>query len=250
MNRPLVDFKTAFVDFVDSAEDVGPHPDPGELRRFQAGELPETEAERLREHLLGCRECMAYLRSPESFAVTDPKTDFEIAAFWRGLRPDLKPSRVRQGSRQRGVYALAAGLAAGVLGLGTWSAMQSRTIATLSAPRPNVPIHDLSAADARGGPVRHPASLVAGVGGVLVLTPTAVPEQTEYGLRILGPGEAAIHTVHGLVPDPHDQTFSLDVMPGFLEPGAYTVELYGNGPGGKTALGTFHLSVTARAAHR
>lgn len=262
--QQLVDFKTTFVDLIDGAMDPGTHPNTGELRRFHAGELPEEGAERLREHLLYCRECVAYLRSPESFADRDPKSDFEIAAFWRGLRPSLEVTPPSRGVGHRSIehqpgghrpdghrplYALAASLAVGLLGLSLWTVLQSRAIATLSAPRPNVPIHDLRTADARGESVHKPTEIQADVGGLLLLTPTAAAEHPEYSLRILDGDGTRVRTIPGLVPDPREQTFSLNVLPGFLEPGDYTIELHGNGTNDEAALGTFPLKVISRPTH-
>jgi len=104
------DFKTAFADMMRSEPPAaGEHPTIDELIAYRAGELPETERERLQEHLAACKECFEKLRELDAFAAAPSAVgavsgsgvvDFEVAAFWRQLRPqlELEPGSVEEPS--------------------------------------------------------------------------------------------------------------------------------------------------------
>ena len=163
MSQKRIDFKAALVDLIDEARDPAvSHPEDDELRQFQLRQLPVEEAERLRGHLLTCRECFARLRELDSPAPPETGADFELAAFWRGLWPRVAaeeadgpgapadpeqptvtspparilPLRTAQtsppapatASPRRFPLALAATFLTATLGLSLWIAIQNRAL--------------------------------------------------------------------------------------------------------------------------
>ncbi|NJL27544.1 MAG: zf-HC2 domain-containing protein, partial [Thermoanaerobaculia bacterium] len=94
-------FKRALVDWVDGeSTEHAEHPRAELLTRLRRGELEIPEAERVREHLLGCSACMAVWRDPDASAPRDPSTDFELAAFWCTLSASRRAVCARSAGRE------------------------------------------------------------------------------------------------------------------------------------------------------
>lgn len=230
-----IDFKEALVALVDERRTQGEaHPDAAELARFRARELAEDDAERVREHLLTCRECLEQVRNPAVF--TQPPSEFERAAFWRALRPELPPGATPAPARprpSRTLYALAAGLGGVALSLGLLSLEQGRTIsrqrevlAAQQGPIANAPIFDLTAGTKRsGGPAPPPLALPAGQGFTLVLTPEERVSAGRFELVVARAGGEVLRTIPDLHPHPEDGTFTLWLPAGTLPEGELTLEL-------------------------
>lgn len=137
------------------AEDAqrGPHPELAALAAFAAGRLDGKEADLLRAHLALCPDCMMLAEEAASFAphaAESAAEQAEIDAAWQSLAPNLQPEgRVvpfagrRRTAPARWPYALAASLAAAVLGLSVWVVALRRTVADLARPQVNAPIFDL-----------------------------------------------------------------------------------------------------------
>jgi len=241
MKDELFDFKTAFVNLIDDARaEDEEHPETELLLDYRRGKLPEAEARRVQEHLLTCRECLETWRSPKQESPTEPVADFELAAFWRGLKRQMahpdSPWSGRKAPRPgpRGIpRTLAAALVVGLLGLSVWAALQQRalqtqkqTIAELSLPSANVPVVDLVAPTSdRGGAGAPTLEIAAERGAALVLTPVAELKPTAYQLVIVADDGTEVAIVRDLVRRPQDDTFSVWLPPGFLPPGEYLFAL-------------------------
>lgn len=122
------------------ARPPGPHPTPEEL--YAAHFAPETaESDAVLAHAAVCARCSEELLRLEAWSTPEPVPAARVEAAWS--RFGAPPAR-RSGSfsRSRPLMALAAGLAATVVGLGFW-AVQNRS--PVSAPPAPVDV-------VRGGP--------------------------------------------------------------------------------------------------
>jgi hypothetical protein len=247
MSEGPIDLKATLVEAIDETWRASAHPDPEDLERLRRGELEEERAEPLREHLLGCRECMTRWQSPEAFADA-AVGEFERAAFWRGLKSRIEAdagepkeaSRTSVGSwLQRFSPWLAAACLVAVAGLSAWVRTQQHE---LSRPRANAPIYDLDAAfEPRDGSAQELLEVPAGIGFTLVVTPDAAAAGP-YELGIVDASGREVHTVRGLVPHPVDRTFSLWLPAGALAAGDYRLELRG---GGRQPIESYGLRVAS-----
>ncbi len=83
----------------EQARTLSTHPDPAAWERYRAGDLPEAEIERLRDHLVSCRSCRKLVLagrqagSTVSTIVAEPDAtrmaDAEQRRAWHGLREQL-----------------------------------------------------------------------------------------------------------------------------------------------------------------
>jgi hypothetical protein len=217
-------FQTAFVRWWDEAVgEPSPHPPAPALLALRRGELAEAEAETVRAHLVGCRECLERYRSPAAFTPPPANADFELAAFHRGLEAQLRQEARPVGGRSAPwLRALAAGLGVAVLGLAVWNHLQGQRLAELARPVANAPILDLPQGGSRSE--EEGTVVVVPAGGFhLVLTPDVDETFAQYRLRLRVAGGAAT-VLDGLRRDPADGTLTLWLPPGALPP-ATEVEL-------------------------
>ncbi|HRC86894.1 MAG TPA: zf-HC2 domain-containing protein [Thermoanaerobaculia bacterium] len=249
---PEMDFKSAFVDLLDAeAVESEHHPEPELLARLHRGELAGEQAEALREHLIGCRPCFARYHSPEAFAAPGPGSDFELAAFWRSLRPRLMEARQEKAPhRARWPLALAAGLALACLGLAFWAllaqshlAASRRQLAELAGPQANARIYDLKPVGSMRGGSGAPLEVPQG-GFTLLLAPQGSPSGATYSLVIQDAAGREVQLIRGLAPDTEDGTLAVWLPRGLLAPGKYRLELYRDGePAPRERVGEYHLVV-------
>lgn len=190
-----------------------PHPEPEALAAFAAGELAGEEADRLRAHLALCPECQMLAEEAGSFAPRAAETaaeEAEIEAAWQALGPRLtreKPVQVvpfvprRPAPPPRWLYALAASLAAAVIGLSGWVASLRRTVDELSQPQVNAPIVDLYPESAtRSEPEeRGEVALPPSVRWFsLVLNAPGSPDDAWYRVEVRRAGGAVVWEGEGL----------------------------------------------------
>lgn len=110
----------------------GRHPTPEKL--FAAHRRPEApESEAVLAHAAVCARCSEELLQLEAFTAPEPVSAAHLEAAWQ--RFGEPPVRRSKAAFSRPVLALAAGLAAGLLGLGIWVA-QNRTPSASSPPPP------------------------------------------------------------------------------------------------------------------
>lgn len=125
------------------------HPRPEDLLAYQAGDLPDEEADRIQEHLALCSECVRTVRDLSSFPDVEPAreedrlSEDELAAAWTRLRQAVAPS-----TRRRRRFLSLTGLAFAasllvVLGLAFQVVRLQKSVRELSIPRADVQIADL-----------------------------------------------------------------------------------------------------------
>lgn len=82
----------------------GAHPGLDRLAAYHEGELPEAEAERVREHLSRCRECADLLLDWRDFARDEPSgAASAAAAAWERDRDRVREGVARRVGAERGV---------------------------------------------------------------------------------------------------------------------------------------------------
>ncbi len=217
------------------------HGDPEELGAYLAGELGEEAAERLRNHLEGCRECTALVLDLETLAAADGPAadgvaDFELAAAWRTFeerrtaaeppaaeRPVASPA----GRPTRWLQAAAAVLLLSTVGLSGWVV---RLRHELAAPQPNVPVLYLDQTTRSEGAGGRPAGRLELEPGadtfLLMLTPTDPREFAAYEVEILAAGGEPVWSGGGLELSEYG-ALRLGMSRRFLEAGEYRIRLYG-----------------------
>jgi hypothetical protein len=290
VNTKASDFKTAFAAMMRAEPSVADgHPTIDELIAYRAGELPATERERLQEHLAACKECFEELRELDAFAAVPTAeaavsgsgvVDFEVAAFWRQLRPQLalepgseeepstpEPTVAATGSTPSTVTvrripattplwrrpaAIAASFLVTVVGLGALLLLQQhrladqgQTIAELTRPRPNPEIFDLYPdGSERSGAASEIRSFEGPAGATLIITPREPGDYPDYRVEIVDADGEEVWSGSGFEKHPVDGTFSLWLPPGAFPPGEYRVRLSGVAGGSSELLEEYvvHLS--------
>ncbi|MFN7963192.1 MAG: hypothetical protein U0002_18170 [Thermoanaerobaculia bacterium] len=242
-----------------SAE-AGPHPTPEQLVAHHQGALPPADAHRVQSHLLACRECLALLRDLEGFegegfeGERAPATG-ELDAAWRELRGRLaeaapappapplpRPAAVprRRGSRERLWQALAAGLAAAVLGLGGFALHLERRLDRLATPQVESTWTAQPAEGARGSLKQAPTLRAsAGLHTLILHAPAATG--AGYRLELRSAAGKVLWSRSGLTPA-EPGLFLLSLPRESLEPGEYQLELFPGQPGERLALYRFRLA--------
>lgn len=246
------------------AED-GEHPSARQLSAYRLGELPEAEAERLRDHLALCRECAGLVLDADVEAL-EASAEFEEwqhrkPAAWASLQARLEPQHdspattdppsvvqfppsVSAGRRPWLPWAAAASLLV-AFGLGSWwaSSRHSRELALAEArihqlesgtadlwvPQLGVPIHDLFPPSFHRDGDAVPVIELGDEARFFVLQLNLVSTEShaDYRLRILDEQGTELWTGEGLRPTPGG-TFRVVMPSRFLEAGLYTLELYGS----------------------
>lgn len=231
------------------------HPTPETLVVYHAGELPNLEEEQLRDHLALCSECAELLLDLVSFADFNPPeetatlADGEVESAWQKVQPQVvvpgipvvRPIREKHREaagdlvprrRLTQVYAIAATLFLGVVGLSMWGVSLQRRIRETLQPSPNTVIADVQPEQesSRGGVEQEGAVNPGKNRFVLVLHPSLeLPEFPSYAVAIRPAGGAGSFRIsaEGLVRSA-DGTLTLGLFSGEpFTPGTYEVDLYG-----------------------
>lgn len=222
------------------ATGAGPHPEIDELVRYHAGDLAAAEEERVRDHLVACRECTETLLDLDRFV--------EAGADRGAAATAPAPA----GVGRRPLLAMAASLLIGVVALGVWLAHERQAaerlrdrVATLSAPRPDVPIVDLLPDSSVRGEAGRPVALPPGEEYVtLVLNLPQAAEVEAFRAEVVDPGGAVVW--EGPIRRSRFGTFTLGLWRRFLTPGENAIRLYGldgSEPEGRRLLETYALRV-------
>ncbi|HEX9734952.1 MAG TPA: zf-HC2 domain-containing protein [Thermoanaerobaculia bacterium] len=233
------------------APPAGGHPDVDAWIAYHEGELGTDEEQRLRRHLVKCPACVSLVLDLDAFTAGaegpgagEELSEFERAAAWRSLRAHLEREEGPRGAApvaapRRAAWrlavpsALAATLAAGVLGLASWNAHREvarlqGVVAALSEPQVNVPIHDLypDTATRSGGGTR-PAEVRAAPYVTLVLNLEEPADFAAYEVEVVDAAGHVAWTGRGLEMSEYG-TFTLGLARDFLTPGEeYRVRLHG-----------------------
>ncbi|HEX6201149.1 MAG TPA: zf-HC2 domain-containing protein [Thermoanaerobaculia bacterium] len=249
MSRDRSDLREALQDGAARTAGAGSgHPALDELAAYHRGELPEAEAERVREHLALCRECADLLLDWRDFARDEPPgAASAAAAAWERDREGVREGvRRRVGAAPRRapivpwLVAAAAAAAALVLAVLWWQARSE-----LGEPRQV----QLASVMPEGSAVLRgredvPAVVVRPGARPVVALYLAEPEAfPRYEARIVPPaGEEAAFVVE-LSPQPSEPfVVQLGKDP---EPGDYEVTLFGVADGERQEVATYSFRVHA-----
>ena len=237
------DWETAYRDVIERGrERVGDPPTPEQLVAWSRGELPESEAERIRE-LLAYYPDLAEALAEDDEAVEDEApilTREQLTMDWelllqQRMSPSVSPqiaaaTRATAASRMWIIGALAPALLFAAL------FVQSRfTIRDLrqqlAQPRKNVERVVLLENVTRGGTSTVPVSLQESTEHVvLALTVTDVVQARAFRVRLRALDAAPERLVwESSVSRDRDGTFSIVIPRSFLTSRTYAVELYGDG---------------------
>lgn len=235
------------------------HPTPEQLVAYRAGELPEEEQERLRDHLAVCRDCAALLLDLADFGNLKPPagvpelTDAQVDQAWQSMRsriaqedtpeaaavpgpakvvplrpvPPALPARVETPARsvwpRAAVWFLIAGL--GILSAVLANKLQDRT-----KPTDKVAVAHLSPEGdgVRGGGEARPKPPLSQDEDLLLifLRPFDAEPYTSYRAQILD--QEGKNRYEGPVKSERGQDPMFKVPSGFLAPGDYCAQLSGS----------------------
>jgi len=254
VEKTSADFRDTLLELIDKSPEPMVHPTSDQWLAYHRGELPESEQERLQEHLVRCRDCFDLSEAAAAFAQVDeePGADGEVetAAQWRLLRPQLDPSltnvreisdRPRRPSwRGRLPTTLAASFFVALVASGAWNLQQQRRLESVLAPKPNVLISELSGGERAAKPSDFTETLSAHT-GLLVLHPSE--ELPVYRLALSEAATGKPLWSYELRPD---KNLALTLqLPEGIRPGRYRLELSdGFGGGAGKVLETHLLRVT------
>jgi Putative zinc-finger len=193
-----------------SVTDPSVHATEDEIAAYHAGTLPPDEEARVQDHLLECSECTELLLGLDEFAQEndEPAPPEEVRAAWEELRarlpssaPDLPAPLPYPRRRAQPVWllALAATLAAAVVGLGVWNVSLRNQRDELSRPEVNPQIVELSPSPLRGGGAAgEPALKPEGRQVTLVLHSDDPRRFADYEVELTGADGTVIWKEKGL----------------------------------------------------
>jgi hypothetical protein len=247
-----------------AAQSPGPHLEPDEIAAYRAGELPSDEEERVREHLVLCRDCAELLLDLEAlgdpdFGAGEPWSAADAATVWEGVEAGMKQAEratvvpFRRGAPMarppRWLHALAACLLLAVVGLSAWVVTLR---GELSRMQPNAPVLDLYPE----GSLRRGAASVEGVAGTEVpadaqlftlhlLNPAPQAAHESYEVEILGAGDDPVWRDRSFRPN-STGSFTLALSRRALGTGDYRIRLYGLGAAGtRELIGEYSFALPA-----
>lgn len=195
-----------------SVTDPTVHATEDKIAAYHAGTLPPEEEARVQDHLLECADCTDLLLGLEELTLEDdePAPPEEVRAAWEELRSRLPaaaapappvplPFPARRSAQPVWLPALAATLAAAVVGLGVWSVSQQSKLNELSRPEVNVQVVHLFLDPLRsGGTADEPVLKPEGRLVTLVLHCDDPRTFTDYELEMADAGGTVIWTERGL----------------------------------------------------
>jgi hypothetical protein len=219
------------------------HPEPETLAAYHTGELGESEAQRLQDHLLACRECAALLVDLDGLA--DPGfgagslSAADQEALWgriqeetgqaEGPMPAIVPFRrpSRFAPQPRWLQALAAALLVATVGLSAWVASLRRTVEALGRPEPNAPVIDLYSGASRSAGSPQPVAVVPRDFRffTVILHPPHSRSTNRYRVEITRAGGGSVWSRDGVAPDPLGP-LPLTLTRSLIGPGEYRIRLF------------------------
>ncbi|HSS50134.1 MAG TPA: zf-HC2 domain-containing protein [Thermoanaerobaculia bacterium] len=221
------------------------HPEPETLAAYHAGELDESEAQRLQDHLLTCRECAALLLDldgltrPGFGAGSLSAADQE--ALWGRIQREIEKEEtprapapvipLRRPSRlappPRWLQALAAALLVATIGLSGWVVSLRRTVEALNRPEPNAPVIDLYSGASRSAGSPQPVATVPRDFRffTVILHPPHSRSTKRYRVEIARAGGGSVWSRDGVAPDPLGP-LPLTLTRSLIGPGEYRIRLF------------------------
>ena len=249
------------------------HPTPEDLAAYRAGELARQQHERIKDHLAICEDCSRLFLDLAEFERFEPAQSISPAdagaeASWQRLRDRLKedgfeagkledtradeparvlaphPSRRRVPVWQRPAipWALAAGLALCVLGLGLRVGSLGRQVDRASESQPARIVSLEAEGEATRGENEVP-SLRSGESIVVELfLPMDLTAGGPYEVKALpaAGGEAEAWTVGPLRAEKEALSFTL---PRAIEPGDYVFQVFGIDGEKRTLVDSYHFTI-------
>lgn len=223
---------------------LGEPPAVEEVLAYARGELsPEDEA-RVRERLLCYPELVRALTVPFPTEGAEPGhpdylPDEEFMRHWAAIRKRMH-ARQRDARRVlrcwRASTALAAALAL-ALGALLWQAT-----AKLREPHA-VWEEQVLLPDGRRGSIGEPVTLTARGDSILLVMPLIGPRNfTSYRLELVDASAGRVRWSSRALAPANEDALAILVRRSFLQPGAYQIVLYGQGPG-EQRLGSYSLNV-------
>jgi hypothetical protein len=210
------------------------HPTPEELSAYQAGELTPEQSDAIQEHLAGCELCTEVLLDLHRFLDLPPEdrpregvVDLQTETEWRALRAKLPLGGQR---RSIGSFAAVAAILLAAIGFFVLSRGGSPRYQTLD------PYNGY-----RGSNKVQTVYLPV----ILRLKPVSDQSFPQYQANLQTRARTRIQNFPGL-----EQTSSYDIEIPLnkrdLDPGEYTIDLFGIRNGTSTLVGTYVFKVIAR----
>jgi hypothetical protein len=240
------------------------HPPPEDLVAYRAGDLTAEEDDRIQEHLTQCRECARLLLDLDEFEqLTPPPADLgpvdaRAEASWQRLRsrlrdeeePEEEPPILRHRPRPRVPlwrnpavpWALAAGLALCVVGLGLRTANLQQTVRKMSEPEINLAVVDLYGDSERTTRGEAPPEEKLSGGSVLILNlPEGSSSFKDYEVELV---PAAKHPSFEPQRGQAQDGVLTYRLPLSAPPGSYSVHLYGLGGDRRQLLDRYSFKIS------
>jgi hypothetical protein len=222
------------------------HPEPETLAAYHAGELGESEAQRLQDHLLACRECAALLLDLDGLA--DPAfgagslSEADQEALWGRIEAEIqkeapalapvvplrRPSRSSRSTPQpRWLQALAAALLVATVGLSAWVTSLRHSVEALNRPEPNAPVIDLYSGASRSSGSPQPSATIPRDFRffTVILHPPHARSTSRYRVEIVRADGGSVWSRDGVAPDPLGP-LPLTLTRSLIGPGEYRIRLF------------------------
>lgn len=241
------------------------HPAPEELVAYRAGDLTAEEDDRIQEHLTQCRDCARLLLDLDEFEQLTPPpdelgpVDARAEASWQRLRSRLRdededeepPILRHRPSPQVPLWrkpvvpwALAAGLAVCVLGMGLRVGSLGRQISDLNRPQAVRTVTLASEEEITRGSGEEAPPVYAGEGvsyDLVLSSDPAAPTYPLYKVEIVPATGTAKSVSAGR--QPASEGFLRVVLPSAPEAGDYVFEVSGIAGERETAVGRYPFKV-------
>ena len=211
------------------------HVEAEELVAYLAGSLDPDRADRVQEHLAGCRGCTQQVLDLEALTPLEEETtsEHELAREWRDFRDRLAPAGSADTRRRLAAapWAAAAALLLTTLALSLWTVRLQQQVAGLEdqlmAPEINLPVLYLEGVT-RSGEVERDEPVGREHRRVLLVITPALPGRRSYGLQLLSTEETQgreLLRVEGLVLSP-EGTLRIEVSRELLGEGEIEARVF------------------------